>query len=153
MIRPGTRRDVAGVERLLALEGLRVPVVGSEFVVCEADGRIVGCGRAEALPEGGTFVGDVVVEAAWRDAGIAQELVAACLERARYPVYTVTPNPVFAERFGLEPADADSLPPSLGPHVAARSTTVDPVWTMRLLRPRAPRRLDASRRLTDRIDL
>jgi N-acetylglutamate synthase-like GNAT family acetyltransferase len=105
-----------------------------EYVVAESGGRIVGCARAKALPEGGTELASVAVARSHRGRGLARSLVQMVLLGARHPVYALTLVPGMASRAGFEPMAAAELPPSLQRKVAACDAGGRPWHAMRLRR-------------------
>lgn len=141
-VRPANARDAPAVHGLLLAEGLEHDFLPKEFVVCETDGRIVGCARAKSLPEGGTELASVAVARSVRGRGLARSMVQMVLLGARHPVYALTLVPEMAARAGFEPIPVQDLPSSLQTKASACATSGRPWTAMRLkrqeIRPLAP---------------
>jgi len=133
-VRPATPRDAPAVRGLLLAEGLEHEFTPKEFVVCEADGHIVGCARAKSLPEGGTELASVAVARTHRGRGLARSLVQMVLLGARHPVFALTLVPEMLTRGGFEPIPVDDLPASLKAKAGACTTSGRAWAAMRLRR-------------------
>jgi N-acetylglutamate synthase-like GNAT family acetyltransferase len=133
-VRPSNAKDAPAVRGLLLAEGLEHEFNPKEFVVCEADGRIVGCARAKPLPEGGTELASVAVARTHRGRGLARSLVQMVLLGARHPVFALTLVPEMLVRGGFEPIPVEELPSSLQAKAGACSASGRPWTAMRLRR-------------------
>lgn len=118
-VRPARPDDAEAVRALLESEALPAEFIATEFVVAEAEGRLIGCARARPLPEGGTELASVAVAPAYRGRGLARSLVMTALLGARHPVYALTLVPELAAHGGFDRIQRDDLPPSLQPKAAA----------------------------------
>lgn len=137
-VRPARPDDGPSVQKLLSVEGLEAEFVAREFVVCESDGRIVGCARAWRVPEGGTELASVVVDPAHRGRGLARSLAEAALLGAPHPVYALTLVPEMVQRGGFESIPEDALPPSLRAKATSCTAKGRP-WRPMRLRQRSER--------------
>lgn len=137
-VRPANSQDAPAVHGLLLAEGLEHEFVPKEFVVCEVEGRIVGCARAKSLPEGGTELASVAVARSHRGRGIARSMVQMALLGARHPVYALTLVPEWLANGGFDAIQASQLPSSLQAKAGACSTSGRPWKAMRLRRVGVP---------------
>ncbi|MBI3789483.1 MAG: GNAT family N-acetyltransferase [Gemmatimonadetes bacterium] len=84
-VRAASSADWPAIAALLTAS--RLPVVGAEahvadFLVAEADGRLVGAVGLERYAEG-ALLRSAVVDADWRGRGMGELLVRRCIARAR----------------------------------------------------------------------
>lgn len=117
-VRVAKESDGAQVVALLRSEGLDAEFIAKEFVVCEAEQRIVGCVRARDLPEGGIEIASLAVDPSRRGRGLGRMLVTTALWGAKHPIYALAVSPAFFDRVGFEPVPKAELPPSLAGKVS-----------------------------------
>lgn len=122
-IRKPTLKDAPGILKLIqhyaerkfllartlaqVCEGLR------DFHVCEAGGRIVGCGALQLYSDLAEVRSLAVAEEHWRQ-GIGKALVLACLQEARdlgvKTVFVLTYQPEFFELLGFRRVGKERFP-------------------------------------------
>lgn len=112
-VRPANKDDAAAVRTLLTLGGIETEFTPKEFVVCEVDGRIVGCAQARPVAEGGTELAALVVVRDFQRRGLGRGLMAMVLLGSRHPVYAIAPTPDLATQAGFEAIPTSLLPSSL----------------------------------------
>ena len=122
-VRKPTLQDAPGIQKLIqhyADRKFLLPRTISQvaedlrdFVVCEREGRIVGCGALHLWADLAEIRSVAVEEGAWR-LGIGTALVKACIAEARAlgvnTVFVLTYQPDFFQRLGFHRVGKDKFP-------------------------------------------
>jgi amino-acid N-acetyltransferase len=123
VLRKPTVADAEGIQRLIrhyAERQFLLPrTVGQvceslrDFVVCEKDGKIVGCSALHLWSDLAEIRSLAVAESQWRR-GYGTALVKACLDEARSlgvkTVFVLTYQPEFFERLGFHRVSKERFP-------------------------------------------
>ena len=84
-----------------------------DFIVCERDGKIVGCGALHLWSDLAEIRSLAVDEKYWRR-GIGTDILRACLDEAKQlgvkTVFVLTYQPDFFERLGFRRVSKDKFP-------------------------------------------
>lgn len=122
-VRKPTLQDGPGIARLIQHYAARGFLLGRtlrqvceslrDFVVCNVDDRIVGCGALHLWSDLAEIRSLAVEESHWRH-GMGSALVGACLAEAKElgveNVFVLTYQPDFFQRFGFEAVSKDRFP-------------------------------------------
>lgn len=88
-----------------------------DFVVAEADGRIVGCGGLHVMWKDLGEIRTLAVHSDWRGRGVGHAMLEALVERARRlgleRLFCLTFEVGFFGRHGFEPVEGDVVPPDV----------------------------------------
>jgi len=123
VIRKPTLKDAPGVQKLIqhyAERKFLLPRTLSQvtedlrdFVICEREGQIVGCGALHLWSDLAEIRSVAVEERAWR-LGIGTALVKACIAEAQAlgikTVFVLTYQPDFFQRLGFRRVEKDQFP-------------------------------------------
>ena len=117
--RPATPDDLSAIRALLHANHLPDAELDQHldnFVVADADGRVVGCGGLKAYPEPSAgLVRSIAVDEGWRGHALGTRLTDWVLERAmslaltQLLLFTVNARDFYL-RFGFEDASLDDFP-------------------------------------------
>ena len=114
-IRPARAEEAATIRALIRAERLDpFNVHWSNFLVAEANGRIIGIGQIKPYP-GARELGSLVVAADQRKTGVGAAIINALIVRENGPLYLFClafREPYYA-KFGFRSVTADDLPPAL----------------------------------------
>lgn len=124
MIRKATVKDVPAIVELVnanAVKGLMLPKSLNQvyqnirdFVVFEADGKVVGCAALHVLWGDLAEVRSLVVDECCRRKGTGRQLIGALMKQARDlavpKVFALTYQQEFFLSLGFRPVDKESLP-------------------------------------------
>lgn len=129
-VRRAKDADAASVVALLQEAGLEVAFDPREFVVAVEGGRLVGCARLKALPDGSRELASVAVAADRRGERIGEALTREALRDASGDVYALALQPGFFERQGFRRlAEVPAPLREKASTVCASSGFVSMVWT------------------------
>ena len=123
LIRKPTLKDAPGIQKLIqhyAERKFLLPRTVSQvaedlrdFVICERDGQIVGCGALHLWTDLAEIRSVAVAEGSWR-LGIGTTLVNACIAEAKVlgvkTIFVLTYQPDFFERLGFRRIGKDKFP-------------------------------------------
>ena len=123
VIRKPTLKDAPGIQKLIQHYAERKFLLPRtlnqvhedlrDFVVCEKDGQIVGCGALHLWSDLAEIRSLAVAENQWR-LGVGTALVRACLGEAKTlgvkTIFVLTYQPDFFERLGFRRVSKDKFP-------------------------------------------
>lgn len=110
--RPARDTDARAVVSLLLLDHhLEVAFDPTQFVVAEADGKVIACARLKPLGKDEAELASVIVDPTMRGQGVGARIVAAALEGAPRRVYALALAPEFFAAQGFRAIPA--VPPAL----------------------------------------
>ena len=123
LIRKPTLKDAPGIQKLIqhyAERKFLLPRTISQvsedlrdFVICEKDGQVVGCGALHLWSDLAEIRSVAVVEGSWR-LGIGTALVNACIAEAKAlevkTIFVLTYQPDFFQQLGFRRAGKDKFP-------------------------------------------
>lgn len=114
-IRPARAAEAAAIRSMIRAERLDpLNVHWENFLVAEANGRIIGIGQVKPYP-GARELGSLVVAADHRQTGVGAAIIHALIARENGPLYLFClafREPYYA-KFGFRSITVDQLPTSL----------------------------------------
>lgn len=103
-IRPATQNDTSTIRKMISSENLDPTSLNwRHFLIAEADNQIVGIGQIKVYP-GCQELGSLVVDKAYRNQGIGEQLINALEQKAGRPLYLLCESTMEAyyARFGYK---------------------------------------------------
>jgi amino-acid N-acetyltransferase len=139
-IAAATADDVTPIKALLETSGLPVDGVDDHwktFIVARDDGKIVGCGGAEAY-QFAALIRSIAVQPDYRSGGLGRRIVRQLLDRLasrglrEFYLLTTTAEEYFKKR-GFKPIDRDEVHPQLMSSREFQGACPDTAVCMRLV--------------------
>ena len=114
-IRPARADEAATIRSMIRAERLDpFNVPWENFLVAEANGRIIGIGQIKPYP-GARELGSLVVAADQRKSGVGAAIIKALIARENGPLYLfcLAFREPYYGKFGFRSVTVDDLPPAL----------------------------------------
>jgi N-acetylglutamate synthase-like GNAT family acetyltransferase len=114
IIRPAVQSDQSTIKTIVRQAGINpLSLHWPNFLVSEADGRIVGIGQVKPHGDGTRELASIAVLPAYQRQGIATAIIHALLERESRPLYLTCRDRLenFYTQFGFRVISRDEMPP------------------------------------------
>lgn len=83
------------------------------MVALDGDGELIGCGQLKPDRDGSVELASIAVEEAWRQQGVASEIIERLIAKHDGDLYLMCRSPLktFYERFGFRAIGKSEMPP------------------------------------------